>query len=167
MKQCRLTGCCFCRSPFMSSWALITSNLRARRKRRSRESGLSLKRCCTSLAKSSPSAALSFITARRPFSDEARLSSVSFSSSFACTTQTKTLFKLTYLLEGNDYHCSSTLIRTILIRFTFCTVWPGSLWHGPNTGPWSFTVRRSNFDLIACSSSETRRKVPVCRNMNK
>lgn len=67
----------------MSSWALTRSNLRARRKRSSSESGLSPKRSCTSLARSSPSAALSFISVRRSFSDDARLSSVSFSSSFA------------------------------------------------------------------------------------
>lgn len=71
------------KSPFMSSWALSTSNLRALRKRRNKESGLSPKRSRISLARPSPSAALSFIKARRSFSDDARLSSVSFSSSFA------------------------------------------------------------------------------------
>lgn len=45
---------------------------------------------------------------------------------------------------------------------TFCTVWQGSLWHGPNTGPWSFTVKCSSLERMACSSSETIRNVPVC-----
>ena len=45
---------------------------------------------------------------------------------------------------------------------TFCAVWSGSLGQGPNTGPWSFTVRCSSFDRRACSSSDTIRKVPVC-----
>lgn len=44
-----------------------------------------------------------------------------------------------------------------VFSFTFCTVWPGSLWQGPNTGPWSFTVRCSSLDLMACSSSDTIR----------
>lgn len=76
-------------SPFMRSWDLTTSNLRALRKRSIRESGLSPKRSSTSLARSSPSAALSFIMARRSFSDDARLSSVSFNSSFACRVKKK------------------------------------------------------------------------------
>ncbi|KAG7232827.1 hypothetical protein INR49_008057 [Caranx melampygus] len=63
-------------SPFRSSWALTTSNFRALRNRSIRESGLSPKRSRTSLARSSPSAALSFIMARRSFSDDARLSSI-------------------------------------------------------------------------------------------
>lgn len=70
-------------SPFMSSWALTVSNLRALRKRSSRESGLSPNCLSTSLARSSCSSALSLIMARRSFSVDARLSSVSFSSSLA------------------------------------------------------------------------------------
>lgn len=80
----RLTGgLLLCDSPLMRSWARTTSNLRALRKRSSRESGSSPKRSSISLARSSPAAAFSFIMARRSFSDDARLSSVSFSSSFA------------------------------------------------------------------------------------
>lgn len=47
-------------------------------------------------------------------------------------------------------------------KSTFCTVWSRSFWHGPNTGPWSFTVRCSSLERRVCSSSETVRKVPVC-----
>lgn len=136
--------------PFISSWDLLMSNLRALRKRSSRESGLLPKRSCTSLARSSPSAALSFIIALRSFTDDARLSSVSFSSSLALGKHTKRH------QQDKQSRGFSACPRALLI-FTFCTVWPGSLVQGPNTDPWSFTVRCSSLDLMACSSSDTIR----------
>lgn len=77
-----------CYPPFRRSWARTASNFRALRKRSSRESGLSPNCSNTSLAKSSPSAALSFITALRSLSDDTRFSLVSFSSSLAWRTDT-------------------------------------------------------------------------------
>lgn len=104
-----------CYQPFMSSWDLTTSNLRALRKRRRRESGLSPKRSTTSLARSSPSAALSFIMARRSFSDDARLSSVSFSSSFACRANRQKQDDIRHIRQMWWKKCSDVLHLVILL----------------------------------------------------